>query len=52
MTERGVGENEALGMLQESTRSQEEGSQSVGRSQPKAMEPEQVQRPISGWKLK
>ena len=52
MTERGVGENEALGTLQESTRSHEEGSQSVGQSQPKATEPEQVQRPISGWKLK
>ena len=32
MTERGVGENEAPGTLRESTRSQEEGSQSVGRS--------------------
>ena len=48
MTERRVGENEAPGTLQESTGSQEEGSQSVGQSQPKAMELEQVQRPISG----
>ena len=48
MTERGVGENEAPGMLRELTRSQEEGSQSVGRNQPKATELEQVQRPISG----
>ena len=48
MTERGVGKNEAPGMLQESTGSQEEGSQSVGQNQPKATEPEQVQRPISG----
>ena len=52
MTERGVGEIEAPGTLRESTRSQEEGSQSVGWSQPKATEPEQVQRPVSGWKLK
>ena len=48
MTERGVGENEAPGTLQESTRSQEEGSQSVGRNQPNATELEQVQRPVSG----
>ena len=48
MTERGVGENEAPGMLRESTGSQEEGSQSVGRNQPKVTEPEQVQRPVSG----
>ena len=47
MTERGVGANEVLGTLQELTRSQEEGSQSVGWNQPKATEPEQVQRPIS-----
>ena len=47
MTERGVGENEALGTLHESTVSQEEGSQSVGWNQPKATEPEQVQRPVS-----
>ena len=52
MTERGVGENEAPGTLRESTRSQEEGSQSVGRSQPKATELEQVQRPVSRWKSK
>ena len=39
--------NEVPGMLRESTRSQEEGSQSVGRNQPKATEPEQVQRPVS-----
>ena len=48
MTERGVGENEVPGTLQESTRSQEEGSQSVCQSQPKATELEQVQRPVSG----
>ena len=48
MTERGVGENEAPGTLQESTGSQEEGSQSVGWNQPKVTEPEQVQRPVSG----
>ena len=48
MTERGVGENEVPGTLRELTRSQEEGSQSVSQNQPKAMEPEQVQRPVSG----
>ena len=48
MTERGVGKNEVPGMLRESTRSQEEGSQSAGQNQPKVMESEQVQRPISG----
>ena len=48
MTERGVGENEVTGTLRESTGSQEEGSQSVGWNQPKATEPEQVQRPVSG----
>ena len=48
MTERGFGENEVPGTLRESTRSQEQGSQSVGQNQPKAMELEQVQRPVSG----
>ena len=48
MTERGVGENEVPGMLQELTRSQEEGSQLIGQNQPKVTEPEQVQRPVSG----
>ena len=36
------------GTLRELTGSQEEGSQSVGGNQPKVMEPEQVQRPVSG----
>ena len=35
-------------MLQELTGSQKEGSQSVSQNQPKATEPEQVQRPVSG----
>ena len=48
MTKRGVGENEVPGTLRELTGSQEEGSQSVSWSQPKAMEPEQVWRPVSG----
>ena len=48
MTERGVGGNEVPGMLRESTGSQEEGSQSAGRNQPKVTESEQVQRPVSG----